>query len=161
MHYVANGRNGDPLIVMLHGFPETWWSWRYQIDAFNGYYAVAVDMPGYGESDKPAGVDRYTAYKLADDVRGLIDYLGYERAVVLAHDWGAAIAWQFAATYPSMVNRLIIIDCPLNEAYAKRLTTSRQFFKSWFVFVHQLPWIPEWLWRAKDMKVINDACTPS
>ncbi len=106
LHYVTQGQG--PLMVMLHGFPEFWYSWRHQIPAMAGRFkVVAPDMRGYNQSEKPVGVGRYRLDTLTADVAGLIRGLGYEKAVVVAHDWGGAVAWTFARAYPGMVDRLI------------------------------------------------------
>src|SRR5215211_7113961 len=96
LHYVPAGR-GEP-VVLLHGFPELWYSWRRQLPALAdaGFHAVAADMRGYDLSDKPGGVAAYRGDALAGDVRGLVEALGYECAHIVGHDWGAAVAWETA-----------------------------------------------------------------
>lgn len=101
-----------PLVVLLHGFPEYWWSWRHQLVALaeQGYRAVAVDLRGYGDSDKPPrGYDLWT---LAGDVSGLIGALGESRAHVVGHDWGGIIAWTLAALHPRRVRSLAVVGAP-------------------------------------------------
>ncbi|MDN5751050.1 MAG: alpha/beta hydrolase, partial [Pseudonocardia sp.] len=104
---------GDgPLVVLLHGFPEFWWTWRHQLVglAARGYRAVAVDLRGYGDSDKPPrGYDLWT---LAGDVAGLIGALGESRAHVVGHDWGALIGWTVAAVHPRRVRSLAVLGGP-------------------------------------------------
>ena len=99
LHYVTQGEG--KLMLMLHGFPEFWYSWRHQIAEFaRDYRVVAIDMRGYNDSDKP---DRLSAYKMSEltaDVRGVIKNLGYDDCILVAHDWGGAIAWNFAYDYP-------------------------------------------------------------
>src|SRR5947207_13947436 len=96
LHYVEAG--DGPLIVLLHGFPEFWYSWRRQIPALAaaGFRVLAPDMRGYNESDKPEGVRNYRLPLLVEDIRGLIAHAGVERAFVVGHDWGAAVAWALA-----------------------------------------------------------------
>ena len=91
-----------PLVIFLHGFPESWYSWRHQLPATAkaGFHAVAPDMRGYGKSDKPAGVDDYDIHHLTADVVGLIDALGQKTAVVVGHDWGALVAWNAVLLHP-------------------------------------------------------------
>lgn len=148
LHYVQAG-NG-PLVVLLHGFPEFWYSWRHQIPALAtaGFQVVAPDLRGYNESDKPAGVACYRLDTLANDVLGLIQTLGTGRAVVAGHDWGGGIAWYLAIHHPQLVEKLIILNSPHPAAFWRALRTSTQLLRSWYMFFFQLPWVPEWLIRA-------------
>lgn len=142
MHYVTQG--DGPLVVLLHGFPEFWYSWRFQIPtlAEQGYRVVAPDLRGYNETDKPRrGYDIPT---LLRDVAGLIRGLGEERAVIVGHDWGGVLAWQFAIDYPQMTERLIIMNSPHPGAMQRELRTWKQLRKSWYIFFFQLPWLPEY-----------------
>lgn len=140
-----------PLVVLLHGFPEFWWSWREQLRALSeaGCWVVAPDMRGYNESDKPEGVRAYEIEKLADDVAGLVRALGRDEAVVVGHDWGAVVAWQFAQQHPSMLERLAILNVPHPLAMMRGLRRPKQLRKSWYMFFFQLPRLPELL-IAKD-----------
>lgn len=156
LHYVEAGQG--PLVLLLHGFPECWYSWRHQIPALAraGYRAVAVDLRGYNLSDKPAGVDAYTADKLAADVAGLIPSLGAERAHVVGHDWGGGIAWFFAMLYPERLKRLAILNVPHPLQFMKALRSSpAQMAKSWYIFFFQLPWLPEWMFRARNYRALR------
>lgn len=112
MHYVEQGL-GFP-ILLLHGFPELWYSWRYQISALAdaGFHAIAPDLRGYGETDKPEGIDYYDIHHLVDDLVGLLDALGLERAVIAGHDWGGIITWQMALMRPERVERVISLNTP-------------------------------------------------
>src|SRR5579884_2704260 len=105
---------GDgPLVVMLHGFPESWYSWRHQLRArAPSYKCVAPELRGYGESDAPRGIRHYRVEELAGDLRGLIRHFGRDRAVVIGHDWGGAIAWVASLMHPEVVERLVILNCP-------------------------------------------------
>src|SRR5215831_14171022 len=96
VHLAEQGEG--PLIVLLHGFPESWYSWRHQLRALAaaGYHAVAPDQRGYGQSDRPAAIDQYSIFHLTGDVVGLLDALGEGQAVVVGHDWGGPVAWQTA-----------------------------------------------------------------
>jgi pimeloyl-ACP methyl ester carboxylesterase len=143
MHYVTQGEG--PLVVLLHGFPEFWYSWRYQIPflAEHGYKAVAPDLRGYNDTDKPRiGYDMPT---LLGDIAGLIRGLGQERAVIVGHDWGGVLAWFFAAYYPEMTERLIVLNAPHPLAMEREVRKLRQLRKSWYVFAFQLPWLPEYM----------------
>ena len=112
MHYVEQGQ-GFP-ILLLHGFPELWYSWRYQIPALAdaGFHAIAPDLRGYGETDKPEGIHSYDIQHLVDDLVGLLDALGLKRAVVVGHDWGGIITWQMALMRPERVERVISLNTP-------------------------------------------------
>lgn len=105
LHIAEAGQNQGPLVVLLHGFPESWHSWRHQFEPLvaAGFRVVAPDQRGYGGSDKPANVDAYTLMHLAGDVIGLIQALGEQRAFVIGHDWGAPVAWHTALIRPDVV----------------------------------------------------------
>lgn len=139
-----------PLVILLHGFPEFWYSWRYQMPALAeaGYRVVAPDMRGYNLSDKPAGVSAYAIENLTADVAELIKSYGEKRAVVVGHDWGAAVAWTFAMRFPELLERLAILNVPHPVTFLRALKTFRQLRKSWYVFFFQIPWLPERGFRA-------------
>lgn len=149
LHCAESG--AGPLVILLHGFPEFWYSWRYQIPALveAGYHVVAPDMRGYNLSGKPRGVRAYDASRLADDVAGLARALGAERAIVVGHDWGAAVAWSFAMRHPELLDRLVILNVPHPMRMFQGLRTWRQARKSWYMFFFQLPWLPEWAMRRR------------
>lgn len=141
MHYVTQGEGS--LIVLLHGFPEFWYSWRHQIPflAQLGYKVVAPDLRGYNDTDKPRR--GYEIATLLRDIEGLIKGLGYERAIVVGHDWGGVLMWQFGLRYPHMVERLIGLNAPPPWTFARELRTWKQLRKSWYVYAFQLPVLPE------------------
>lgn len=153
LHYVSQGEG--KLMLMLHGFPEFWYSWRHQLIEFaSDYHAVAVDLRGYNDSDKPQEVEAYTMSKLIEDVRGVIRGLGYESCILVGHDWGGAIAWNFAHAYPELVEKLIVLNIPHPAKFAEGLQTVQQLLKSWYVFVFQLPLLPELILQANDYQAI-------
>src|SRR5438270_6495367 len=141
MHFVTQG-NG-PLVVLLHGFPEFWYSWRYQIPflAEHGYTVVAPDLRGYNDTDKPR--TGYDVPTLLRDIAGLIKGLGQEKAVIVGHDWGGVLAWAFAISYQQMTERLIVMNAPHPQAMQRAFRTLKQLRKSWYIFAFQLPWLPE------------------
>ncbi|MDP8223115.1 MAG: alpha/beta fold hydrolase [Candidatus Lernaella stagnicola] len=148
-HAVTEG--AGPLALLLHGFPENWFSWRYQLRALAraGYRAVAVDMRGFNESEKPNGVAAYHADHLRRDVVGIIKALGGEPAHLIAHDWGGAVAWDVAAHHPDILRSLSILNAPHPRIFMRRLFRSpRQLRRSWYMFFFQIPWLPERLMRA-------------
>jgi pimeloyl-ACP methyl ester carboxylesterase len=143
MHYVTQGEG--PLVVLLHGFPEFWYSWRFQIPvlAEHGYRVVAPDLRGYNDTEKPKrGYDIPT---LLRDIVGLIHGLGEERVIIVGHDWGGVLAWQFAIDYPQMTEKLIILNAPHPGAMQREMRALKQLRKSWYIFAFQLPWLPEYM----------------
>ncbi|NJP08616.1 MAG: alpha/beta hydrolase [Leptolyngbyaceae cyanobacterium RU_5_1] len=143
LHCVSQGEG--ELVLLLHGFPEFWYSWRYQIPVLARYFKVVVpDLRGYNDSDKPdSGYDVDT---LAADIRGLIEGLGYTRAHIVGHDWGGAIAWHLAQKFPECLNRLAILSAaPVQHLVQELVSNLDQLRRSWYVFAFQVPGIPEWL----------------
>ncbi|MBO9998336.1 MAG: alpha/beta hydrolase [Cyanobacteria bacterium SID2] len=143
LHCVTQGEG--QLVVLLHGFPEFWYSWRYQIPALARHFKVIVpDLRGYNDSDKPrSGYDLDT---LSADVRGLVSALGYRHAHIVGHDWGGAIAWNLAQTFPEIVDRLAILNAPHPQQFVRGLTGNLdRLRRSWYVFAFQIPSLPEWV----------------
>jgi epoxide hydrolase 4 len=149
LHYLEAG--DGPLVVLLHGFPDFWYSWRFQIPklASAGFRVVAPDMRGYNLSSKPAGVGAYGIDLLAADVRGLIRERGAESAFLAGHDWGAAVAWATAMNHPEVVRRLAILNVPHPRRFLRGLRRPRQLLRSWYIFFFQLPALPERAARAR------------
>src|SRR5205807_2242388 len=138
-----------PPAVLLHGFPEFWYSWRHQLPALAaaGFRVIAPDMRGYNLSAKPPGIRSYCLEALTGDVVGLVRHLGYERAVIAGHDWGGAVAWHTALTRPDVVERLVILNSPHPATFLRELRTFAQLRKSWYMFFFQLPLLPELMIR--------------
>ena len=123
IHYVTTGQG--PLVVLLHGFPDYWYSWRDQIPALAKHFqVVAIDLRGYNKSDQPKGVESYTLDKLTQDVEAVIKHFKHDRAVIVGHDWGGAIAWTFAMTRPHMTDRLIILNLPHPRGMLRELANN-------------------------------------
>jgi epoxide hydrolase 4 len=143
---VATAGSGERLALCLHGFPESSFSWRFQLPllARLGYRAWAPDLRGYGKSSRPAGVAAYALSHLEEDVASLIEASGAKEVVLVGHDWGALIAWNYAMFGRLPISRLIIMNVPHPKLAEKGLRTRRQLAKSWYVFFFQLPLIPEW-----------------
>ena len=112
MHIAEQGEG--PLVVLCHGFPESWYSWRHQLPALAaaGFHAVAPDMRGYGQTDQPEAIDQYTLFHLVGDIFGLIDALGEQEAVIIGHDWGAPVAWSAALLRPDRFRAVIGLSVP-------------------------------------------------
>jgi pimeloyl-ACP methyl ester carboxylesterase len=149
LHYAECG-SGDDLVLLLHGFPEFWYSWRHQLPVIGEkFHAVAPDLRGYNLSDKPPREEDYQMEALVGDVVGLIRYFGKEQAIIIAHDWGAGIAWALAQRQPQMVKKLVALQVPPTQAWQQNFTL-RQLLSSWYMFFFQVPRVPEWWASAND-----------
>jgi pimeloyl-ACP methyl ester carboxylesterase len=156
LHVVMAGpKDGQP-IFLLHGFPEFWRGWLKQIEplAKAGYRVIVPDQRGYNLSDKPKGVKAYTLDKLADDILGLMDVLGYEKANLIGHDWGAVVAWAFAIWHPERLYKLGILNVPHPDVMLRFLRRGdpEQLRRSWYIFAFQIPWLPEYFLRKNDWR---------
>ena len=120
LHYASIGRG--KLVMFVHGFPEFWYEWEKQLVEFGqDYQAVAPDMRGYNLSSKPADVEKYHVKNLIEDLRALAQHLGHEKFIMVAHDWGGAVAWSAAIRYPELLEKLIIINSPHPAVFAREL----------------------------------------
>lgn len=156
-HVDANGvtlrlasAGSGPLIILSHGWPESWYSWRHQLPvlADAGFRAVAYDVRGYGESDKPHAIEAYTLNALAADVVGIIDTLGYEQAIVIGHDWGGPIALHTALTYPERVSAVGSLSVPhFGRPPIPTLDLWRELYKDRFFY--QLYFLKEGIAEAE------------
>jgi pimeloyl-ACP methyl ester carboxylesterase len=153
MHYVTAG--SGPLLLLLHGFPEFWYSWRHQIAALSPHFTVvAPDLRGYNDTDKPTW--GYELDVLVADVLELMRALEHERAIVVGHDWGGLLAWTLAMSHPQRVERLAVLNAPHPALMLKAIRTNpRQMVRSLYVALFQLPWLPEWLLSANDYALID------
>jgi pimeloyl-ACP methyl ester carboxylesterase len=162
LHAVEAGPPGGRLVILLHGFPELWHGWHRQIEplAAAGYRVLVPDQRGYNLSDKPRGIGAYRLDRLAGDVVGLIDDAGRERACVVGHDWGGAVAWWAGITSPQRVERLALLNIPHPYVMRRHLLHNRaQRRKSWYIFFFQLPWLPERYLRRRDWAAAVRALT--
>jgi pimeloyl-ACP methyl ester carboxylesterase len=123
--HVATAGEG-PTMLFLHGFPEFWYLWRHQLEEFSrDHRTVAPDLRGYNLSDKPEPVDEYAMHHLVGDVRGLLDhYANGDKAILVGHDWGGAVAWAFALAHPGYLERLVIVNAPHPAVFLRELATS-------------------------------------
>ena len=125
IHYAKTG--SGPLMVFIHGFPDFWYTWHHQMEGLADRYTVAaLDTRGYNMSDKPEGVANYDMAMLTADVAAVIEAEGQDSAVIVGHDWGGGIAWSFAAGYPQMTERLIIMNLPHIKGLQRELATLGQ-----------------------------------
>lgn len=161
LHYAEAGEStaGDNLVILLHGFPEFWYSWQKQLDALSGsFHVVAPDMRGYNLSDKPPLVADYKIDKLVGDVIGLIDHFGAKQAAIVGHDWGAGVAWAVVQKHPERVSKLAVLQVPILAAWRANLTF-RQLLRSWYMFFFQIRGLPEWLISRQDFRTIERTFT--
>ncbi len=120
IHYASLGHG--PLLVMIHGFPDFWYTWRDQMEALSDkFQCVAIDQRGYNLSDKPKGVENYDVRLLVGDVAAVVKSLGHDKAIIVGHDWGGLVAWQVALNLPQMTEKLIILNLPHPRGLAREL----------------------------------------
>ncbi len=146
LHVASAGPEGGPPVVLLHGFPEFWYSWRRQIGplAEAGFRVLAPDQRGYNLSEKPRGLVHYHLDHLADDVAALIAATPSGKAAVVGHDWGGVVAWWLALRRPELVERLAILNAPHPDFLTSgRWVNPWQLWRSWYVLAFQIPWFPE------------------
>lgn len=157
--HVAACGDGDTLALLLHGFPECWYSWREQMPllAELGHLVWAPDLRGYGDSDRPPLMQDYAIEKLLDDVASLIDASGRSRVVLIGHDWGAAIAWYFAMRGLRPLERLVIMNVPHPGPFDRALRSWKQLRRSWYAALFQLPRLPEAVLRAGNYRAVREA----
>lgn len=140
---LAAGPERGPLVLLLHGFPELARSWRHQLPALGraGFRALAPDLRGYGGTERQGPYDLGT---LAADTAALVEAAGAERATVVGHDWGGAVAWATAYRHPARIERLVVLNAPHPALMREELRTSwNQLWRSRYMFFFQLPWLPE------------------
>lgn len=156
LHYVTQGEG--PLLLLLHGFPEFWYSWRHQLPALaDRYQVVAPDLRGYNDSDKPADVAAYAMPELVKDVLGIMQTLGNGRCRLVGHDWGGAIAWQVAYAHPDRIDQLAVLNMPHPARFLEGLRQPDQLLRSAYIAFFQLPVLPELLFQLNDFQAIAQA----
>ncbi|XP_065102990.2 epoxide hydrolase 4 [Paramisgurnus dabryanus] len=156
-HYVSKGDHRKPLMLFLHGFPENWYSWRYQLQEFcSHYHTVALDLRGCGDSDAPLQLEEYSLEKLLYDIRNTIDELGHTSCVLVGHDWGGMLAWHFALDRPDMVQLLIVMNAPHPASWLDAvLRRPSQLLRSGLACFFQLPLLPEIALSLEDFKLVR------
>lgn len=154
---------GDPaserLALLLHGFPESSFSWRHQLPllARLGYLAWAPNQRGYGRTTRFAGADNYRLELLVDDVGRLIDASGRRSVTLIGHDWGGIVAWMSALTAVRPLERLVVMNLPHPTCFRRNGRTWAQFRRSWYILFFQFPWLPEKLLGARGARAIREA----
>jgi epoxide hydrolase 4 len=158
--HVAVAGSGVP-VVMLHGFPEHWRSWRKQLGPLSraGYSVWMPDMRGYHWSDRPRARAAYHLRHLVADVVALVRETGCPRAHIVGHDWGGNVAWTFARCHPELVDRLVICNAPHMRIYVEKVRQPSQLIKSWYVLFFQLPRLPELVLAARDFRIVRGMFT--
>jgi epoxide hydrolase 4 len=156
--HVARMGEGPP-VVLLHGFPEDWRSWKHQLPALAaaGFTALAPDLRGYNESDRPAEREAYHLRHLVADVAAIVRATGRGRAHIVGHDWGGILAWAFAGAHPDLLDRLVIVNAPHMQIYIEKATRpSLQMLRAWYLLFFRMPRLPEWALSAGDFRAIRD-----
>lgn len=154
---------GDPgsgrLALLLHGFPESAYSWRHQLPllARLGYRVWAPNQRGYGRTTRPTGARAYRMRALVDDVGRLIDASGAQSVLLVGHDWGGAVAWMAALTGVRPLDGLVVMNLPHPTRFQRALRTWAQFRRSWYILFFQIPWLPEKLLALRDARAIRQA----
>ncbi|MEF8841843.1 MAG: alpha/beta hydrolase [Haloarculaceae archaeon] len=167
LHVVTAGDPADPLVVLLHGFPEFWYGWHRQVGPLvdAGFRVLVPDQRGYASSGKPDGVRPYRRRELVRDVVGLVGTEDCESAHVVGHDWGGVVAWDLACRRPDLVERLGIVNVPHPRAFRRLLPRSpEQLWRSRYVLYVQFPRLPEWAVRRGDfalwVRTLRDGARP-
>jgi epoxide hydrolase 4 len=157
IHYVEAG--SGPAVLLLHGFPDCWYGWRYQIDALAaaGFRVVAPDLRGYNATDAPRGTGAYALETLVNDLILLIGALGLEAATVVGHDWGGVIGWFAAMHHPVRISRLAVLNAPHPVTFARELRRPAQLIRSAYAGFFQIPALPETLLRARRSAILRRA----
>jgi pimeloyl-ACP methyl ester carboxylesterase len=156
LHAVAAGPKDGAVVVLLHGFPEYWYGWHKQIEplAAAGFRVIVPDQRGYNLSSKPSGIAAYVLSELVSDLIAIADQLGQRKIFLVGHDWGAAVAWGAALLHPQRVAKLVVLNVPHPSVMRKfMMTRLRQVLRSWYIFLFQLPWLPEALFSAFHFRV--------
>ena len=156
LHAVASGPSSGPLVLLLHGFPEFWYSWHKQIEplASAGFRVIVPDQRGYNTSSKPGGVAPYALPLLVSDVIVIADQFQAPKFFLAGHDWGAAVAWATAILHPDRLHKLAILNVPHPSVMLRFLKSNpRQLLRSWYMFFFQLPWLPEAAFSAFNFRL--------
>jgi len=161
LHVVLAGPADGPPVILLHGYPEFWYAWYRQMGrlAQAGFRVIVPDQRGYNESDKPADIEAYRVTTLASDIAALTETLGYQDAFVAAHDWGGGVAWRLAIDHPGRVRKLAIIDTPHPQAHLAG--PSKEDTVDWYRTFFQIPWLPEWVGRLGNWRLLSNALRDS
>ncbi len=164
LHVMTDGPENGTAVILLHGFPEFHYGWKNQIPALveAGFRVIVPDQRGYNLSDKPKGVSAYDVDILAEDIIGLLDAYGIQKAKLVGHDWGAVVAWTVAIDYPERLEKLAILNVPHPDVMVDFVLNNRaQRKKSWYVFFFQIPWFVEWILSRNNFEYLGRMLTQS
>lgn len=164
LHVMTDGPENGTSVVLLHGFPEFHYGWRKQIPALvqAGFRVIVPDQRGYNLSDKPGGISAYGVDSLAQDIVGLFDHFGIQKARLVGHDWGAAVAWTAALNHPERLEKLAILNVPHPDVMTRFVRKDpAQRRKSWYVFFFQIPFFVEWILGRNDHEALVRMLTRS
>lgn len=158
MHVIEAGPAAGKPILFLHGFPDFWYGWKDQIAYFadRGYRVIIPDQRGYHLSDKPKGVKAYQCKHLMADICNLVQALDLEDVHLVGHDWGGIISWLLGIYHPQHFKTITILNAPHPGVLRRRIST-KQILRSWYVYLFQLPWIPEWLFGRNNFKLLRNS----
>ncbi|KAK7870155.1 hypothetical protein R5R35_012718 [Gryllus longicercus] len=155
LHYVECGAQGKPLLLLLHGFPDCWFGWRYQMPVLSDHFRViALDLKGFGDSDKPSWRRSYRIEVLLQELSAVIHALGYSTCVLVGHDLGALLGWYFVHQFPELVEKFVSISCPHPNIYWNELPKTNIFNERWINFC-QMPYLAEIEVLKDDLKILN------
>jgi pimeloyl-ACP methyl ester carboxylesterase len=157
LQMASAGEAGRPLVILLHGFPDLWQGWHFQIPKLvaSGFRVIAPNLRGYGKSDKPVGISAYDLDFLANDVIGIADSENCAKFNIVGHDWGGVVAWWVAANYADRVSRSIVLNAPHPGVFKRyALRHPRQALRSWYAGFFQIPKLPEALLSAGDYELL-------
>jgi pimeloyl-ACP methyl ester carboxylesterase len=163
-HVMTDGPENGTAVILLHGFPQFYYGWKDQIPALvdAGFRVIVPDQRGYNLSDKPKGISAYDVDILANDIVGLLDHFGIQKAKIIGHDWGAVVAWTIAINHPERLEKLAILNVPHPDVMTDFvLHNSAQRKKSWYVFFFQIPWFVEWSLRKNNFEYLARMLTRS
>jgi epoxide hydrolase 4 len=148
-------QNSKPLVILLHGFPECWYTWRHQIPVLaEEFRVVAPDLRGYNLSEKPTEVSAYRLNYLVEDVMALADHYGAEQFYLVGHDWGATVAWATALLHPERVSKLVALQVPHPQCFVDHMKGA-QLQASWYIAAFQVPVLPELMMSLDNYRFVE------
>lgn len=158
LHVARAGPADGVPVVLLHGFPENWQSWRHQLPALGkaGFNALAPDLRGYNLSDRPRDRAAYHLRHLVADIAAIVRARPAQRAHIVGHDWGGVIAWTLTGMHPELVDRLAIINAPHMAIYLRKMWRPPQIFRSWYLLLFRVPGLAEWALSAGNFRALRD-----
>lgn len=156
IHLIEAGPAAGRPIIFLHGFPDFWYGWKDQITYFadRGYRVIVPDQRGYHRSGKPKGLKAYRCKHLMEDIVSLIEVLELKEVHLVGHDWGGIVSWLLGIYHPKQFKTITILNAP-HPGVLRRRISPKQILRSWYIYLFQLPWIPEWLFGRNNFKLLR------